>query len=67
MKITKKTKINDLLMKNPKLAKILFESGMHCVGCPMAVQETIEQGCLAHGFSEKEINDLIKKLNKNES
>jgi hypothetical protein len=26
--------------------------------------ETIEQVCLAHGFSKSQIDDLIKKLNK---
>lgn len=64
MKITKKTKINELVMENPDAAKILFEAGMMCVGCPMAAQETIEQGCLAHGMDKKEIDKLIKRLNE---
>jgi hybrid cluster-associated redox disulfide protein len=42
----------------------LFEAGLHCIGCHMSAYETIEQGCLAHGFSKKEIDDLIKKLNE---
>jgi hybrid cluster-associated redox disulfide protein len=63
MKITKKTKMNELLEKNPKAAEILFEAGLSCVGCPMAMQETIEQGCLAHGISKKEIDELVKRLN----
>ncbi|MBU2052891.1 MAG: DUF1858 domain-containing protein [Nanoarchaeota archaeon] len=62
-KITKKTRINELLMKSPKSAEILFEAGMGCVGCPMAQQETIEQGCKAHGFSEEEIKELVDKIN----
>lgn len=63
-KITKKTKMSDVLMQKPESAQILFEAGLSCVGCPMAMQETIEQGCLAHGMSQKQINELIKKLNE---
>jgi hybrid cluster-associated redox disulfide protein len=64
MKITRKTKLSELLSKNPEAAEILFESGMSCIGCPMAMQETLEEGCSSHGMSEKEIDELIKKLNK---
>jgi len=64
MKITKKTKMSELLQKKPEAAEILFKAGLSCVGCPMAMQETIEQGCLAHGMSKKEIDKLIEKLNK---
>lgn len=64
MKITKKTKMSKILEENPKAAGILFKSGMGCVGCPMAMQETLEQGCKAHGMSDKEINKILEKLNK---
>ncbi len=64
MKITKKTKLSEVLQKNPEAATTLFEAGLSCVGCPMAMQETIEQGCLAHGMSKKEIDELVKRLNK---
>jgi len=64
MKITKKTKIGELLDERPEKAVVLMEAGMSCVGCPMAQQETIEQGCLSHGISKKEIDELIERLNK---
>ena len=64
MVITGKTKINKLLQKNPEAAEILFDAGMGCVGCSMAMHETIEQGCLAHGMTKKKIEKLIKRLNK---
>ena len=64
MKITGKTKMSKILEANTKAAEILFEAGMSCIGCPMAMQETLEQGCLAHGMSHKDIEKLIKKLNK---
>ena len=64
MKITGKTKLSVLLNKKPEAAEILFEVGLTCVGCPMAANETIEQGCLAHGMSKKDIDELIKRLNE---
>ncbi|MCF7910527.1 DUF1858 domain-containing protein [Candidatus Pacearchaeota archaeon] len=64
MKITRKTKIRTILDEKPEVIGILFESGLGCIGCPMAAAETLEQGCLAHGFSDKEISELIKKINK---
>jgi hydroxylamine reductase len=66
MKITKKTKLSKVLEENPKAAQALMEAGMHCVGCPMAMQETLEMGCMAHGMEEKDIEELIEKLNEEE-
>jgi hybrid cluster-associated redox disulfide protein len=62
--ITKKTKIMDLLEKKPTCVEILFDEGLPCIGCAFAKSETIEQGFLAHGFSKKEIEEVIKKLRK---
>lgn len=64
MKITKKTSMSKILQKKEDAAEILFNAGLSCVGCPMAMQESIEEGCLAHGMSEKEIEKLIRELNK---
>jgi hybrid cluster-associated redox disulfide protein len=65
--VTKKTPMNELLMRRPELAGILVQSGLGCCGCPMAEMETIEQGCKGHGFSDEEIDKLIKKLNGEKS
>ena len=62
-KITAKTKMNELIQKKPEAVEILFDAGLHCIGCPMAMQETLEQGCLTHGMSKKEINKLVERLN----
>lgn len=64
MKITKKTTIEEALELNKKTAEILVKAGMMCVSCPMSRQETIENGCLAHGMSNKEIDKFIERLNK---
>jgi len=64
MKITKQTKINELLQSNPNAAEILIKAGMGCAGCPMAMQETLEDGCKAHDMNKKEIDELIEELNE---
>lgn len=62
-KVTKDMPIMKAVMANEKVAEILFSSGFHCVGCGMAQHETLEQGCLAHGMTEKEIDKLVKAIN----
>ncbi|OGJ13189.1 hypothetical protein A3K82_01255 [Candidatus Pacearchaeota archaeon RBG_19FT_COMBO_34_9] len=62
--ITKEITFTELMKKHSNAANILFESGLHCIGCGMAMYETLEQGCMAHGMNMKQINELIKKLNK---
>ena len=58
--ITKDMTIAEAAGKNPETHKIFFSIGMHCLGCPMAMQETIEQGAIAHGAN---VEELLKKLN----
>lgn len=62
--ISKEMTFAEIIEKYPKITNLLFESGLHCIGCGGAMYETLEQGCLMHGFSEKEIDDLIKRMNK---
>jgi hybrid cluster-associated redox disulfide protein len=64
-KITKKTKLSELMESHPETAEVLLDSGMGCFGCPMAMQETVEDGCRAHGMSDKDIDKLVDNLNKN--
>ena len=54
----------ELLKKKPQAMNDLFEAGLHCIGCHMSAYETIEQGCLTHGMTKKEIDELIGRLNK---
>ena len=60
MKIEKTTKIGELLETAPEKSDILLEAGMHCLGCPAAQGETIEEACDVHGI---DIDELISKLN----
>lgn len=61
MKVTKDTIIAEVLRINPKTAVLFMEIGMHCVGCPSASGESIEQACMVHGADSDE---LVEKINK---
>jgi len=64
-KITKDILILDLVEQNPSLMEILTEKyGLHCIGCMAASMETLEQGALAHGMTEDQINEMVENLNK---
>ena len=60
MKITKDMCIGDVLDMETGCAKYFFEIGMHCLGCPSARGESIEQACRVHGV---DVDELVAKLN----
>ena len=55
------------MQMNPEAGMILFEYGLHCVGCGLASMETLEQGCLAHGMNKKDIEEIIARLNRDKT
>jgi hybrid cluster-associated redox disulfide protein len=59
--ITKDMTISEVLQLDVDAAMVFFESGMHCVGCPSAAGETIEEASAVHGIDS---DDLVDKLNK---
>jgi hybrid cluster-associated redox disulfide protein len=63
MEITRTMTINDVVEKAPKSVALLMEAGMGCLGCHMAAMETLEEGCKAHGLKDKDIDELLKKIN----
>jgi len=60
MKINKDMTIGELLREAPEKAEVLLEAGMHCLGCPSAQAESLEEACEVHGI---DVNELLKKLN----
>ncbi len=61
MTVTKDTNIGDILDFNRDTAPFFLEMGMHCLGCPSARGETIEQACEVHGVDP---NELVAKINE---
>ena len=59
MRITKNTTIGQLLEMDPEMGNILTNIGMHCIGCPSAQNESLEQAAEVHGM---DAYDLIEDL-----
>ncbi len=57
--ITKEMTIGEILRTNPDVAPVLMEAGMHCLGCPSAQAESLEEAAMVHGM---DIDDLMTKI-----
>ena len=61
MKFTKDMIVGDILDQSPESAAHFFEIGMHCLGCPSASGESIEQACMVHGV---DCDTLVNQINE---
>ena len=61
MVVTKDSLIGDVLDFDAGTAQFFLEIGMHCLGCPSARRETIEQACEVHGTDAE---SLVEKINE---
>ena len=59
-KFTKDMTIGEALRVDMNAAPVLMEIGMHCLGCPSAQGETLEEAAMVHGIR---VEVLMKKLN----
>ena len=59
-KITKDTTIGEAINIDAGIVPILMGAGMHCVGCPSSIGETIEEACMVHGL---DCDDLMEEIN----
>ena len=57
--ITKDMTIGEILRTNPAVAPVLLSAGMHCLGCPSAQAETLEEAAMVHGI---DIDELMAKI-----
>lgn len=57
--ITKDTTIGEALRINMDIAPVLMEIGMHCLGCPSAQGETLEEAAMVHGIPVEELMTKI--------
>ena len=59
--VTKDMTIQSILEQHEDVAPILMASGMHCLGCAMALGETLEQACAVHGI---DVDALVQQINE---
>ena len=59
-KITKDMIIHDIIAVDSDLIPVLLDAGMHCIGCPSAQGESLEEACMVHGL---DVNEVVDALN----
>ena len=57
--ITKDMIIADVLRLDRGTAPIFLRSGMHCLGCPSASGESIEDACAVHEINADKLVDAL--------
>ncbi|UKI38053.1 MAG: DUF1858 domain-containing protein [Clostridiales bacterium] len=63
--VDKNTIIADVLKIDAGTAPFFFEIGMHCLGCPSASGESIEEACAVHGVDADELVNKNQRLSQN--
>ncbi len=58
--------LGDIMQKKPEIIPILMEAGMHCVSCPAALMETLEEAAIVHGMNIDELMEYIEESLKRE-
>ena len=61
MEITKATTMGEMLQYDMGIAYVLMEAGMHCVGCPSSIGESLEEACMVHGLTADEVMANIQE------
>lgn len=61
MQITKQTTMGEMLTYDRGIAMVLMQAGMHCIGCPSSIHESLEEACMVHGIDCDEVLANIQK------
>ena len=62
--IDRKMNLAELVILYPELVTVLMEDyGLHCVSCFAAGFDTLEEGAKIHGYSDRDIEKMVKRLN----
>lgn len=59
-KVSKDMIISDIINIDANLVPILINAGMHCIGCPSAQGESLEEAAMVHGL---DADELVNALN----
>ena len=61
MTVNKEMTIAEIIRLDAGIIPILLGSGMHCIGCPSAQGESLEEACMVHGI---EVDVLVDAINE---
>ena len=60
LEITTSTTMGEMLEYDMGIAYVLMQCGMHCVGCPSSIGESLEEACAVHGLNPEDVLDAIQ-------
>jgi hybrid cluster-associated redox disulfide protein len=63
-KINEKMTFEEAMQISQMSGLIFLKYGLHCIGCRMAADESIEDGARAHGLDNKKISEMIAEINE---
>ncbi|MCL1965481.1 MAG: DUF1858 domain-containing protein [Firmicutes bacterium] len=58
--VDKSMTIRQVLEVNRGTAQIMMGFGMHCLGCPHASMETLEEAGVTHGI---DVEEMVRQIN----
>ena len=61
--VTRYWTVAEIVMQYPQSTEVMVEYGLHCFGCHIGAIESLEEGCIGHGFSEEDITSLVGDIN----
>ncbi len=50
VQVNKDMLIGEMIQMHELIAPMLMRAGMHCLGCPSAQGESLEEACMVHGI-----------------
>lgn len=53
--VTKNTLVGELVNDYPETADVLYDIGMHCLGCPASQGDSVESACEIHGVDTQQV------------
>ena len=53
--------MGEMLAYDRGIAMVLMQAGMHCIGCPSSIGESLEEACMVHGIDSDEVLANIQK------
>ena len=59
--ITADMTLGEIMQVKPEIVPILMDAGMHCVSCPAALMETLEEAAIVHGMNIDELMEYIEE------
>ena len=51
----------EIISVDADIIPILYDAGMHCIGCPSAQGESLEMACMVHGI---DADELVAQINE---